>query len=59
MRLFPFFQSGEPGAVSKDYDTAQTVDRSSVEFNVLDTGGPRYGSTRQDSGTLIQPAASD
>ena len=28
MRLFPFFQSGEPGAVSKEYDTAHTVDRS-------------------------------
>ena len=28
MRLFPFSQSGEPGAVSKEYDTAHTVDRS-------------------------------
>ena len=30
MRLFPFFQSGEPGAVSKESDTAHTVDRSGV-----------------------------
>ena len=30
MRLFPFFRSGEPGAVSKDYKHAQAVDRSSV-----------------------------